>query len=545
MGSDINIILIFTIGFALASLFGFFAKKLRLPTLIGYLLAGYLIGPSSPGYVADAHIAEQLAEIGVILMLFSVGLHFKLSDLLKVRRIAIPGAVLQTTGATLVTVGITHLMGWSLLSGIIMGLTIGVASTFVMAKALADHHVLDTTQGHIAIGWLVVEDIFTVVALVVLPIMATPTAKLLVSSTLIVFTKFFLLCLIAFTVGQRIVTYVLTCIAQLRSQELFMLTVLTFVFLIATTSFILFGTSLALGAFIAGMVIGKTNIKYQAAIHSISLKDIFTIIFFLSVGMLLDPFTIIHNLPLFFSILGIILLVKPIIAFILILCYRLPTKIGLTVSFALAQIGEFSFILAEQATRLGLFPQEGYDIVIGCAIASISLNPLLFNCIEKFDALISPLFRPFIKASIPQTVKESLLEPQAIVVGFGPIGHECATTLKKLGYSVTVLEHNMNTVSREDLSLRILYGDASFQELLEPAGVCLAKLLVITSPDIKTTKGIIHLARLLNTSIKILARIPYMDNIPLMEKLNVHYVCTEKETFDAFQTALHSLDTEI
>ena len=191
MGSDINIILIFTIGFALASLFGFFAKKLRLPTLIGYLLAGYLIGPSSPGYVADAHIAEQLAEIGVILMLFSVGLHFKLSDLLKVRRIAIPGAVLQTTGATLVTVGITHLMGWSLLSGIIMGLTIGVASTFVMAKALADHHVLDTTQGHIAIGWLVVEDIFTVVALVVLPIMATPTAKLLVSSTLIVFTKFF------------------------------------------------------------------------------------------------------------------------------------------------------------------------------------------------------------------------------------------------------------------------------------------------------------------------------------------------------------------
>jgi len=546
MNSDIKIVLILTFGFTLASLFGFVAKKLKLPTILGFLLAGYLIGPYSPGYVADARVAEQLAEIGVILMLFSVGLHFKLSDLSKVKKIAIPGALIQTAVATLITMILAHCMGWQVQSGIILGLTIGVASTFVMAKALADHHLLDTRQGHISVGWLVVEDIFTVFALVLLPLIAVPDATLLISSVAIVFAKFALLCVLAFTVGYRAVTFILTKIAQMRSQELFMLTVLAFVFLIATVSSLIFGTSLALGAFIAGMVIGKTSAKYQAAIHSISLKDVFTIIFFLSVGMLLNPIAIKNNLPLFFGVLGIILLVKPLAAFLLILAYRLPLNIALTVAFALAQIGEFSFILAEQATKLHLLPQAGYDIVIGCAMISICLNPILFRSIEPLENFLHklPFFSRLNKTKIPTQAKHSFSEPKAVIVGYGPIGQECVKILKKLSYSLTVLEHNMNTVTEHDTNIEILYGDASFQELLEPAGTKHAKLLIITSPEIKTIKNIILTARGLNPHIKILARIPYIENIPFMEALKVRYVCSEQESFNAFQDALIKLDAE-
>jgi CPA2 family monovalent cation:H+ antiporter-2 len=540
MHSDIKIVLILTFGFALASFFGFIAKKLKLPTILGFMIAGYLIGPHSPGFIADSQIAEELAEIGVILMLFSVGLHFKLTDLYKVKKIAIPGAIIQTSVTTLFTLALTYSMGFSIFSGIVLGLTIGVASTFVMAKALADHHLLNTWQGHIAIGWLVVEDIFTVIILVILPLIATSSTTALISSIVIIFAKFTLLCLIAFTIGYRVITFSLTKIAETRSEELLMLAVLAFVFVIATASSFIFGTSLALGAFISGMVIGKTKIKYQAAIHSLSLKDIFTIIFFLSVGMLLNPITVINHLYFFFGILGIIIFIKPLIAFVLIVAYRLPLKIALTVAFALAQIGEFSFILLEQATTLNLLPVESFDIIIACALISICLNPSLFRFINWFEKNLHkiPFFAKLDLSTVPIKNKISVKEPRAIVVGYGPLGQESVKILKTMSYSIVVIEHNIDTVKKNDKNIEILYGNAAFKELLETAGASASKLLIITASDIEAIKNIILAAREINPRIKILTRISYIEHIELMEQLSVSYICPEEETLKALHNTL-------
>ena len=384
MNHNLEIVLILTIGFTLASILGYLAQRFSLPAILGYLLAGFFIGPYSPGFVANIAISEQLAEIGVILMLFGVGLHFKLEDLFDVKKIAIPGAIVQTAAATIVSMLIVHSIGWSLESGIIIGLAVGVASTVVLVRVLSDNHLLDTVQGHIAVGWLIVEDIFTIMVLILLPSLAImfksdslPLASV-AGEILMALGKFTLLVLLMFTWGHKLIAYTLTLVARVRSHELFTLSVLAVVFLIATGSAVVFGTSIALGAFIAGMVIGKTNVKHQAAANAVPIKDIFTIIFFLSVGMLFNPSVILNQFPLFIGIMGVILFIKPLAAFLITIGLGYSLKIALTIAIALAQIGEFSFILAEEAMQLKLLPDEGFDILVACALISISLNPILF-----------------------------------------------------------------------------------------------------------------------------------------------------------------------
>lgn len=558
MQPSLIILLILTLGLSLASLLGYLAQRIKLPTLVGFLVAGYLIGPHSPSYVADTKIAEQLAEIGVILMLFSVGLHFKSADLLKFKTIAIPGAVVQTAVATCVTMLVTHSLGWPIESGVILGLAIGVASTFVLARVLSDNRLLDTPQGHIAIGWLIVEDIFTVIILVLLPMIekfnqtpGTSEAKI-IGSVLLVLAKFAILWVFLFTIGYRIVTHVLVRIARVKSQELFTLTVLALVFLIATGSAAVFGTSLALGAFLAGMVIGKTNVKHQAAANALSLKDTFTIIFFLSVGMLFNPFAIVEHFKLFVAVILIILVAKPLAAFLLILAYRLPIQIALTVAIALAQIGEFSFILAEEARRLDLLPEEGYDIIVVCALLSISLNPILFSCIGSFQKLAYKI--PFFNRIGKTNAKNSGLldtliaqsQKRAIVIGYGAIGQEVTQALQKFSYEPVIIEHNIDTVSQTlQKDVHIIYGDASFQHLLEAANIETANLLVITTPYIERTLEIIEISRELNPHIEILARIHYIDDIPLIKDLNIHYVCSEADICKSFVAAITALQPKI
>ncbi len=382
---NLHIVLILTVGFAYASILGYIAFRCGLSTILGYLLAGYLIGPFSPGFEASIDTAEQLAEIGVILMMFGVGLDFKWEDLKIVRRIAIPGAIVQTTLATLAGALLICTMGWTVESGIIIGFAIGVASTVVLVRVLSDNHLLNTIQGHISVGWLIVEDLITVVLLLLVPVIVS-FSKPDGTSLLEFFTPILILVLkigamagFMLIVGKRLVALALSKIVKTRSHELFTLTVLALTFLIATGAALLFGTSIALGAFIAGMVIGQTEVRDQAVVHSMHLKDAFLVIFFLSVGMLFNPLVIINHPVIFLGMLSIILILKPLTAWGITILLGYPFSVALTVAIALAQIGEFSFILAEEGMKYNILPDEGFDVLVACALVSIALNPLLMQ----------------------------------------------------------------------------------------------------------------------------------------------------------------------
>lgn len=386
---NLDIVYILTFGFAFASIMGYLAYRVKLSPILGYLLAGYLIGPYSPGFVADIETSEQLAEIGVILMMFGVGMNFKIEDLINVKNIAVPGAFGQTLISSIAGAILIHAIGWSWGTGIIFGLAIGVASTVVLVRVLSDNRLLNTTEGHIAIGWLIVEDLITVLILILIPNFAAiiqgkevPIQDMLGIIT-IALLKFAGLAALMFTFGRTIVAYVLSKVILVHSRELFTLTVLSLTFLIATGSSYIFGTSIALGAFLAGMLIGQTELRHQALAHSLALKDVFVVIFFLSVGMLFNPMLISKHLALFLGVLFIILVVKPLTAYLITIALKHPVRTAITISFALAQIGEFSFILAEEAMNFDLMPEEGFDIIVACALISISINPLIFSLFKR------------------------------------------------------------------------------------------------------------------------------------------------------------------
>ncbi len=384
----LKIVIILTFGFTFASMLGYLSLKLKLSPIMGYLIAGYLVGPNSPGFVADKEIAEQLAEIGVILMMFGVGLHFKWQDLVRVKNIAIPGAIGQTVFATLITACLMKAVGWSWEEGILLGLALGVASTVVLVRVLTSNHLIHKEEGKIAVGWLIVEDIITVAAILLIPTLAASfngqsysTSQVVADFTMAIF-KFFVLAVIMLTIGKRIVNHLLSKVQQLMSEELFLLTILASTFVIASASAVLFGTSIALGAFIAGMSTAQTPLR-QYVLHTVTpLKDTFIVIFFLSAGMFFNPFTIFENFGMFLLVLSIILIIKPILAFLITTVLKYPPKTAVTVAIALAQIGEFSFIMADQALKFKLLPPAGYDILVASALVSLSINPSLFKLVN-------------------------------------------------------------------------------------------------------------------------------------------------------------------
>jgi len=545
---QLKIVLILTFGFSLASLFGYIAQRLKLSPILGFLLGGYLIGPFSPGFVANLELSEQLAEIGVILMLFGVGIHFKWQDLMKVKTIAIPGAILQTFFATVTGTYAVYQLGWPLESGIIIGIAIGVASTVVLVRILNDHQLLDTQEGHIAVGWLVVEDIMTVAVLILLPTFH----KALYQGSISLFTiltsigwvllQFILLVLFMFTIGRRFVIFVLINVARLRSQELFTLTILALIFVIATSSALIFGTSIALGAFIAGMIIGQTVLRHQASANALPMKDAFAVIFFLTIGMLFNPQAIVENWVLFLIMLSIILIVKPLVAFILIKCYNYSNKIALTVAFALAQIGEFSFILAEESSKLNLLPAEGYDILIACALISIALNPLWFRLLSTYKK-IPPVTEHTSDSDSWRAFKPKIKEKnQAIIVGYGPIGQTVAGVLEKEGYQTVIIDTNIDTISRLITeNKQAVFGDASHPNILEGAQINRANLLIITAPELETALAIIPVARQLQPTIQILTRVQYIQDQEKLKSMDVKIVCNEQETCYAFSQAVFQL----
>lgn len=549
MPYNIKILFILAIGFALASFLGYITQRLKLSPILGYLLAGFVIGPYSPGYVADVTLSEQLAEIGVVLMLFGVGLHLKWEDLLSVKNIAIPGAVGQTLVAAACGTLLVYSIGWPVEVGLIVGFAIGVASTVVLVRVLSDNRLLDTLEGHVAIGWLIVEDILTVLVLILLPVLATlvqgnelPLGEFM-GSVLFAIGKFVLLAVFMFTWGSKIVTYILMVIARTRSQELFTLTLLALTFVIATGSALIFGSSIALGAFIAGMVIGQTHVRHQASANSLPMKDAFAAIFFLTVGMIFNPLAIMENFFFFLGVLAIILIVKPIVAFLIVWFLRYPLKVALTVALALAQIGEFSFILGEEAIKFHLLPDEGYDVMVACALVSIALNPLLFRGLNFLHETIA--FKHVSDSQDDPLNTPSFYNFHAIIIGFGPLGRALDEALRNLNFEVTIIDQNVDTIAvLRETHQRAVFGDGANPIILENAHLEQGDLLLITVPDFPTTLKIIEAARSLNQNIKILARTEYLTDTSKLEDLSIESICGEEEIKKAFVQAVYRVATD-
>ena len=507
------------LGFGL--LFGMLAIRLKLPALVGYLAAGVLIGPATPGFVADVALASQLAEIGVMLLMFGVGLHFSLGDLLDVKKIALPGALLQIGVATVMGIGLAHWWGWGLGAGLVFGLALSVASTVVLLRALEARGVLDSMNGRIAVGWLVVEDLVMVLVLVMLPALAGPLggkgdagAELwpALGKTLLQVGAFVAFMLV---VGRKIFPWFLWRVAKTNSRELFTLSVIAAAVGIAFASSALFGVSFALGAFFAGMVLRESELSHRAAEESLPLRDAFSVLFFVSVGMLFDPMVLVQYPLEVLATVAIILFGKSIAAFVLVLALRYPINTAVTVSASLAQIGEFSFILAALGMQLELLPSLGQNLILAGAIISIAVNPLMFSLaapLEKWlqskPELARKLERPADPlAELPMETEREKLSGQVVLVGFGRVGRRIADDLVARGVHFVVAEQNREVVEQlRGRGIPAVAGNAAEPAVLIQAHITHAALLVIATPDTFHVRRMVEIARMLNPSVKVVVR---------------------------------------
>lgn len=526
-------------GFGLALVLGIFAEKAKLPALVGYLLAGIAIGPATPGYVADMGTATQLAELGVMLLMFGVGLHFSLNDLLSVKRIALPGAVVQMTVATLLGMGMAWWWGWSLGSGLVFGLSLSVASTVVLLKALDARGVLESMNGRIAVGWLIVEDLAMVMVLVLLPPLAEifggaegasePQTSLwrTLGLTFLQVGAFIALMLI---VGRRVMPWVLWQVAKTGSRELFTLSVVATAIGIAFEAAKLFGVSFALGAFFAGMVMRESKFSHRAAEESLPLRDAFAVLFFVSVGMLFDPTVLVEEPLRVLGVVTIIIIGKSIAAAALVIAFRYPLNTALTVAASLAQIGEFSFILAGLGMSLDLLSAEGQSLILAGALISIALNPLVFGLIEPLrkkaletSSLAQRLDQrqdPF--AELPMSTEEHYLEGQVVLIGYGRVGRRIGEALSRRGIPFVVAEQNRELVETlRKQSIAAVSGNAAEPSVLIQAHIARAAMLVIAIPDTLDIRKMIEIARTLNPGIEMAVRTHSEDDATLLAKEGV------------------------
>jgi CPA2 family monovalent cation:H+ antiporter-2 len=521
--------------------------RLGLSPIVGYLVAGVAIGPYTPGFVGDLHIAAQLAEIGVILLMFGVGLHFHFEDLYAVRAVALPGAIVQTLFATVAGAMLFGWFGWPLSAGLVVGVAMAVASTVVLMRVLLDNHQLTTPQGHVAVGWLIVEDIITVVVLVLIPTLALGGDRggegwLVPLGIAIV--KLAVLVALVVLAGSRIVPKVLVWVARLRSRELFTLSILVLSVAVATASALVFGASVALGAFLAGMVVGQSPVSKQAAADLLPLRDAFAVLFFVSVGMLFDPRFLLENPALTIGGLVIVLLVKPTAAILIVAVLGYPLRTALTVAIGLAQIGEFSFLVSDLARKVGVLPDEGHNLLVAVALVSITINPLLFRSIPGIEAAVRRrpgLWRLLGRGSeirpLPANGGEALAEessalPSAIVVGYGPAGRGVDRLLREAGMETMVIDTNIDTVTELHAQGRpAVFGDATQASILEQAGVADASHLILTMPDAAKQGEIFSAAKDLNATLRIVARARYAkDRDSLDEFSDVVAIVDEIET---------------
>jgi len=537
---SLNLITTIAASFGLALILGFIAARFKLPVLVGYMIAGIILGPGTPGFVADIGLSSQLAEIGVILLMFGVGLHFSLDDLWTVRRIALPGAIIQITVATALGMAVSKFWGWSLGAGIVFGLALSVASTVVLLRALENRGVLESVNGRIAVGWLVVEDLVMVLVLVFLPPLAgwlggdanglaEKSGDGILKMLALTIGKVSIFIVLMLVVGRRLFPWLLWQVARTGSRELFTLSVIAVAVGIAFGSAELFGVSFALGAFFAGMAMRESQLSHRAAEESLPLRDAFSVLFFVSVGMLFDPEILLQQPLQVLTVVSIIIFGKSLAAFLLVLAFRYPLNTAITVSASLAQIGEFSFILAGLGVALGLLPIEGQSLILAGAIISIALNPLLFHAIEPAQAWIrsrSTIARLLERsddplAELPMSVDQAHLTGHVVLVGYGRVGRRIGEALTKRGVPFVVAEQNRELV--EELRKRgilAVSGDSSDPAVLIQAHIARAHILVIATPDSFHVRRIIEIARMLNPSVETVVRTHSDEDAALLQKEN-------------------------
>jgi monovalent cation:H+ antiporter-2, CPA2 family len=539
MPHDIDLITAIVAGLGLALVLGLAATRLGIPPLAGYLVAGILIGPATPGYVADVRLTGQLAEIGVMLMMFGVGLHFSFEDLLAVRRIALPGAVVQIGAATALGVIAAKWWGWTLGAGVVFGLSLSVASTVVLLRALESRSALDSLNGRIAVGWLVVEDLVVVLILVLLPALAGvlgggtpshPAAGDLVGTLGVTLGKVAAFVLVMLVLGRRLFPRALWLVARTGSRELFTLAVISAAVGVAYASAQLFSVSFALGAFFAGMLMRESPVSYRAATESLPLRDAFSVLFFISVGMLFQPDIVVREPLKLAVVVAIIMLGKTVAAMALVLLFRYPLNAALTVGASLAQIGEFSFILAGLGVTLGLLPVEGQSLVLAGALISITLNPLMFAAIEPVQRRLrarSPDAQASERstdplAELPPTVDATTLTGHVVVVGYGRVGRRIAEALEVKGVTYVVAEQNRELVERlRARSIPAVSGDAIEPSVLIQAHVARARALVVATPNTVEARRMVDAARALNPEISIFLRSHTDEETALLRRLGL------------------------
>jgi CPA2 family monovalent cation:H+ antiporter-2 len=534
---NLDLILTLAGGFTAALVLGYLTQRAGLSPIVGYLLAGTLVGPHTPGFVANAEIAEQLAEVGVILLMFGVGLQFHIEELLAVRRVAIPGAIAQSAVATVLGALIARWFGWSWPAGIVFGIALAVASTVVLIRVLADHRDLHTPTGHIAVGWLVVEDLFTVLALVLLPVLFSARSETSVLAALgVTFVKVAVLVGFTIVVGTRVIPYVLDHIADTGSRELFTLTVLTLALGIAVGSASVFGVSMALGAFLAGLVVGRSDYSLRAASEALPMRDAFAVLFFVAVGMLLSPGYLLEAPGLILATLAVVMLGKPLIALLVVRALGYPFKVALAISVALAQIGEFSFILSSLGTDLGILPREANNTLVAVSIISIVLNPVLYRLVPRVEkwAIQHPRLMRLLNPPLIDTdttegrpSRSTDRRRRAVVVGYGPTGRTVVRLLRDNGIEPTVIELNMESVRQlRQHGIDAVYGDVTQRDTLEASAVGNADTLILTSAGMGSAAEVIRMAREINPATKVLARAQYLRDLPDLLKAGADQVFT-------------------
>jgi monovalent cation:H+ antiporter-2, CPA2 family len=523
------------IAIVFAFILGAAANRLRISPLVGYVLAGVLVGPFTPGYVADQALASDLAEIGVILLMFGVGLHFSLKDLLSVKAIAIPGAIAQILVATLLGMRVAKLSGWPAGAGYVFGLSLSVASTVVLTRALQERHLMEAERGRIAVGWLVVQDLAMVLALVLIPALAgvlnagganAATFDDILRTVGITLAKVFAFVALMLVVGQRVIPEILHYIAHTGSRELFRLAVLAIALGVAYGAAQLFGISFALGAFFAGMILSESTLSQRAAEESLPLRDAFAVLFFVSVGMLFNPAVLLRNPFSLTATLVVILFCNPIAAYLIVRLFRHPVATALTLGASLAQIGEFSFILAALGVNLKILPQEGQDLILAGAILSILVNPFYFAAITRLKTKFQ-LIEPSKNLAAPkeEEIPPTTLQQHAVIAGFGRVGTIVGERLQREGKPFLVIEERQKiTEAARKQKLEVIAGNAADPRVLAAANLSAARWLFIAIPDGFEAGQVSEQARRANAKLEIVARAHSDAEVEHLQKHGANFV---------------------
>jgi CPA2 family monovalent cation:H+ antiporter-2 len=525
---DVPLLINITLALVVAFCGGLIARRIGLPTIVGYLLAGIAIGPFTPGFVGDVATIQQLAELGVIFLMFGVGLHFSFADLWRVRDIAIPGALLQTALASLLGFGLTQLWGWTVSAGIILGLSISVASTVVLLRGLMDNSLLNTSHGQAAIGWLVMEDILSVLILVLMPTLAVTSGSFDWQSLAVTLLKAAAFAAIMFLIGKRLIPWLLERIAHTHSRELFILAVLAITLGTAMGAAELFGVSLALGAFVAGAIISQSRLSHQVGADIFPFREAFSVLFFVSVGMLVNPAFLWENIGHVVSLTSLVVVGKAIIVILLGLLFPRPARTFLIVAVGLSQIGEFSFILGQAGLSLQLLDANQYSLILAAALFSITLNPFMYKLLPKLEKTLQrmPGFWRKLEASQPlPEIKEEQLLDHVVIIGYGRVGKHLVDVLESLKVPLLVIESDAERCTLlNQRSIPTLYGEAGNSEVLTHAHLERARALAVTVPDEATATMIVTTARDLNAHLPIIARAATEQGVHELVELGAQYV---------------------